>query len=338
MFEEKLVSIIIPIYNVEKYLKRCLDSAVNQTHKNVEILLINDGSTDDSGAICDEYAKKDKRVKVIHKKNEGVAIARNVGLDNAKGEYITFIDSDDCVSSDYVSYLLSILLSNQSTIACCNFEYIYIGETDQYVIKENDKELLTIYNNKEALEDLLYQKDIDTSPWGKLYKREVFANIRFPNGKIYEDFGTIYKTIMNSEKIIYSNQKKYFYLVHNSSITGKEFTSKDFDMIELSRILEKDIMNKYPEMSSAVNSRIINMDFYFIRRMDKNQYKMQYDDIVKDIKRRRFELLKDKKIKLKTRLGIYISYINMGLIKYVYNFAKNIRFLGISKYLTKYKG
>lgn len=334
---EKLISIIIPTYNVEKYLDRCVNSVINQTYSNIEIVLVDDGSTDNSGVICDKYMKCDQRVKVIHKKNEGVAEARNVGLDNSNGEYVTFVDSDDYVPSDYVEYLYEILSLNKATISCCNFEYIY-ENSNQTIKSKNNKEIIVTYSNKEALEDLLYQRNIDTSPWGKLYRKEVFKNIRFPIGKIYEDFGTIYKVVSSAEKVVYSNQKKYYYLIRKDSTTGRSFSSKDFDMIELSKNLEKDIVTRYPEMKSAINSRIINMDFYFIRRMRRDEFKEEYDNIVSDIKKRRKNLLKDKKIKLKTRIGIYISYINIRLIKYVYNFAKKIKFFGISKYLTKYKG
>ena len=334
--EEDLISVIIPVYNVEKYLIKCLDSIINQTYKNIEIILIDDGSPDNCGRICDEYAKRDYRIKVIHKKNEGVAAARNEGLKESKGNYITFVDSDDIVKDDYIEYLYNILTKNDADIACCNFEYIYEQKTN-YNKRECKEEKIIVYDKKEALENLLYQKEIDTSPWGKIYRKDIFKGIMFPTGKIYEDFGTIYKTIINANRVVYGNQKKYLYLQRNTSTIGREFCEKDFDMLELAIEMKKYIMDKYPELEDAINSRIINMDFYFIRRIDKNKYNNEYKKIKDDIKQKRKKVLKDKNIKLKTRIAIYISYINIDITKYIYIFTKNINVFGISDYLTKYK-
>lgn len=331
-----LISVIIPVYNVEKYIKNCIDSVKNQTYYNIEIIIIDDGSPDNCGTICDKYAKEDSRIKVIHKKNEGVAVARNEGLKEAKGKFITFVDSDDMVKDDYIEYLYNILIKNDADIACCNFEYTYEQKTNYKKI-EDEKEKIIVYDNKEALENLLYQKEIDTSPWGKIYRREMFENIMFPIGKIYEDFGTIYKTIINAKRVVYGNQKKYLYLQRDTSTIGRNFCSKDFNMLELAIEMEKYIMNKYPELENAINSRIINMDFYFIRRIDKNKYKNEYKKIKDDIKQKRKKVLKDKNIKLKTRIAIYISYINIDITKYIYIFSKNIKVFGINNYLTKYK-
>lgn len=334
----ELISVIIPVYNVEKYINKCLDSVENQTYSNIEIILIDDGSQDNSGTICNEYAKRDSRIRVIHKKNEGVAVARNHGLKESKGSFITFVDSDDIVEDDYIEYLYNLLTKNNVDIACCNFEYIYEQEENHKGIEHKEiKEKTIVYDNKEALKNLLYQKEIDTSPWGKIYRREIFKDIIFPIGKIYEDFGTIYKTIINARRVAYGNQKKYLYLQRNTSTIGRDFCEKDFDMLELSIEMKKYILDKYPELENAINSRIINMDFYFIRRIDKNKYKSEYKKIKNDIIQKRKKVLKDKNIKLKTRIAIYISYINIDITKYIYIFIKKIKVFGINNYLTKYK-
>lgn len=332
--DKDLISVIVPIYNVEKYLSKCIKSIINQTYKNLEIILIDDGSLDNSFKICNYFKNKDLRIKVIHKKNEGVASARNDGLKNATGKYITFVDPDDYVTNDYIKYLYELLIKTNADIACCNFEYQYTEKDIKLIeVKEKIKE----FNSKEALKNLLYQKEIDTSCWGKIYKKEVFERIQFPVGKIYEDFATIYKTIIKSKKIVYSNQKKYIYMQRNTSIIGSEFNSKNFDIIELAIVLEQDLLNYDKTLKLAIDSRILNMDFYIIRIINKKLYREQYESIKKDIKKRRKNLLKDKNLKLKTKIAIYISFINIDLIKYLYYFLKKIKFAGVSKYLTKYK-
>ncbi len=332
----ELVSIILPVYKVEKYLEKCIETLIRQTYKNIEIILIDDGSPDKCGVICDEYSKKDERVKVVHNLNKGVSNARNTGLKMAKGRYICFVDPDDYVAEDYIEYLYKILLENNADISCCNFEYVY-ENAQENIETLKEKENIKIYNTIDGLEDLLYQKNIDTSSWGKLFKREAFSNILFPEGKIYEDFGTIYKVIMKLNVIVYSNQKKYYYLQRKESTIGRAFKEKDFDMLELSKEMERYILDEYPQLDKAVKSRILNMDFYFLRRMDKKEYKKQYNDIKCNIKQIRKDVYSSPKIKMKTKIAIIISYINIDLVKYIYYISTKIKFFGLNKYVTKYK-
>lgn len=336
-----LISIVIPVYKVEKYISRCIDSVINQTYRNLEIILIDDGSPDRSGEICDLYASEDYRIKVIHNSNKGVSNARNTGLREAKGKYISFVDSDDYVSERYIEHLYKILIENGADISCCNFEYTYEEQKKNITKKKlrNNKksENIIIYGKIEALEELLYQKNIDTSVWGKLFKRETFNNVFFPEGKIYEDFGTVYKTMMNSNKIVYSNEKQYYYLQRETSTIGRKFQKEDFDMLELAKEMKKNVTELYPELEGAVESRILDMDFYFLRRMDKKEYLQQYLEIKNDIKKNRKNVYNNNKIKLKTRIAILISYINIDLVKYLYMFSKKIKLFGLDKYLTKYK-
>ncbi len=333
--ENDLISVIIPIYNVEKYLSKCIESVINQTYKNIEIILVDDGSPDNCGKICDEYAKIDSRIKVIHKKNGGISDTRNIGIDNSNGKYITFIDSDDYVTNDYIEYLYYILKEEKVDISCCNFELIY--DNNKKIEVNDEKEKIFCYSQIEALKELLYQKNIDNSIWGKLYKKEKFDNIRFPYGEIYEDYAVFYKILLECDKVAYSNLKKYIYLRREKSILTSDFGEKDFFMIDVSKEMYKNIISKYPFLEDALNSRIINMDFYLLRRMDKKVYPKEYKTLVNDVKNRRRRVSKDKKIKLKTKIGIYISYISIDLVKYIYYVSKNIKFLNINKYITKYK-
>lgn len=335
MEDEKLISIIVPVYKVEKYIRKCINSIINQTYKNIEVILVDDGSPDECGKICDEYKEKDNRIKVIHKKNGGLSDARNAGLDICNGEFVCFIDSDDYVLENYIEYLYMILKENNANISCCNFEYIY----DNKIVKEfkNDKEKIHNYDKINALMELLYQKNIDTSMWAKLFDIKLFDNIRFPYGKIYEDFAVFYKLLLKTNKLVYSNQKKYLYLQREESILSTPFSDRDLYMITIIKEMYNEIIINYPELQDALNSRILNMDFYLIRRMNKREYRKEYKDLVNDIKSRRSNVRKDKKIKLKTKIAIYISYFNIDLVTIFYNLAKGTKMFGINKYLTKYK-
>lgn len=337
MKKEDVISIIIPVYNVEMFIHKCIDSVLQQTYKTLEIILVDDGSTDSCGMICDEYKAKDDRIKVIHKKNGGLSDARNVGLKNATGQYVCFIDSDDYVVSDYIEYLYKVLREHNADISCCNFEYTYENETTEQTKIVDEKEKTYKYDKIDAMKSLLYQKNIDNSMWGKLFKMELFKNIEFPYGKIYEDFAVFYKLVLRSNTLVYSNLKKYLYLQREKSILGTPMGTKDLCMLEFADEMYKNVIKEYPSLENALNSRILNMDFYFLRRMDKEKFYKEYQEIVKDIKQRRKKVIKDKEIKLKTRIAIYISYINVDSVRTLYNLARRINFLGISKYLTKYK-
>lgn len=231
---QPLVSIIVPIYKVEPYLRRCLDSIVNQTYTNLEVILVDDGSPDNCPQICDEYAVKDRRIVVIHKKNGGLSDARNAGLDICKGEYVSFVDSDDWVNEEYIEKLISIITKERADIA--------IGENiqaNQAIQEQNVKAITKTISSKEALIHLFSQYHIAfTVSWGKIYKRHLFSALRFPVGKFHEDEFTTYILLNNAKKIAYTSQILYFYFQRPNSIMGYqhpydllEAEEKQFDFI-----------------------------------------------------------------------------------------------------------
>lgn len=226
------ISVIIPVYQVEKYLVECIDSVCNQNYKNLEIILVDDGGKDNSGAICDEYAKKDKRIKVIHKKNGGLSDARNAGIEKATGKYICFIDSDDSVSQKYIEDLYYHLIKNNADISICSYQEIYSKEDIREIVSDN-RDL--VYTSKETLKNM-YSKDIGIEmivAWNKLYKIELFNDIRYPIGKIHEDEFTTYKLIYKAKKIVYfSEQLYYYYQRNNGSIMRSSYNEKRLDYIE----------------------------------------------------------------------------------------------------------
>lgn len=223
--QNPLVSIIVPIYKVEPYLRCCLDSIVNQTYTNLEIILVDDGSPDGCPQICDEYAAKDNRIIVIHKKNGGLSDARNAGLDICKGEYISFVDSDDWTDENYIANLLDIITKNKADIAIA--ENI---RTDGCSEPSKGNISINVYTPQNALKYLFSQNNIAfTVSWGKLYKKSLFTSLRFPLGKYHEDEFTTYILFYNSKKIAYTSEILYYYYQRADSIVS---TRHPWDVLE----------------------------------------------------------------------------------------------------------
>lgn len=210
------VSIIIPIYNVEQYLQQCLDSILNQTYTNLEIILVDDGSPDSSPSICDDYAAKDSRVKVIHQKNQGLSAARNAGLDICTGDFLTFVDSDDWIDESFIKTLLEIAQENEADIIICNHKKI----SSTFECADDIKE--TLYSSSDAETHLIKNYSVPFAiSCCKLYHRNIFSKLRFPVGKINEDEYTSYKAFHYSHKVATTNKALYYYRQREDSITGQ---------------------------------------------------------------------------------------------------------------------
>lgn len=212
--KEDLISVIVPIYNVDKYLNKCIQSIVNQTYKKLEIILVDDGSTDRSSIICDEWKKKDNRIKVIHQQNKGAGFARNVALDLANGDFITFVDSDDYISPIFCEYLLSLFEENVDIVEC---EYIdvYSNEMEINDAIEVKVEMFDVINAmRKHISDCYFKQII----WNKLYRANIVKNIYFPIDKKIDDEFWTYRVIGNSRKLVHSSKKLYAYRQQNSSV------------------------------------------------------------------------------------------------------------------------
>lgn len=229
--EDSLISIIVPVYNVSKYLEKCIESLVNQTYKNLEIILVDDGSTDNSLAICHKYSGIDSRIKVLHKENGGLSSARNAALDILEGEYLMFVDSDDWIDVEMIHKLYSELKNRNADIAICNFERT---SNENNKIDNRSNEAILEMTSIEALRNL-YSDNIEVqmiTSWCKLYKSNLFKQIRFPEGKIHEDEFTTYRLYSKSEKIIYLDEKLYYYRITPGSIMNSKFNLKRLDILE----------------------------------------------------------------------------------------------------------
>lgn len=209
------ISVIVPIYKVEQYLRKCLDSIVNQTYQNLEIILIDDGSPDRCGKICDEYAAEDERVTVIHKANGGLSSARNVGLDVATGEYIGFVDSDDWIEADMYAYLLQGIQKHDADIAVCG---IFEELPNRQICRRWNK--AEVFDTEGGLEQLFLRKKYSHSVWDKLYRCCLFEEIRFPDGRNFEDIATTHRVFERAKKVHLLPEAKYHYLQRQDSIMG----------------------------------------------------------------------------------------------------------------------
>ncbi len=225
-----LISVIVPIYNVEKYLPRCIDSLIHQSYANLEIILVDDGSPDNCPAICDDYATKDSRIQVIHKENGGLSDARNVGFDRSTGEYVAFIDSDDYVHPQMLEILYRLLLEEHSEIAVCNFQpFSETAPEDHFEAIQTES-----LSGMDAAKRL-YQRKYATQTvvaWDKLYCRHIIAKNRFIVGKFNEDEFFSYKALIQASKVTFTSQKLYYYLIRATGISQAITNPKSLDGLD----------------------------------------------------------------------------------------------------------
>lgn len=250
--QEYLISVIIPIYKVEAYLHRCIDSVLAQTYRNLEIILVDDGSPDNCGKICDEYAQKDSRIRVIHKKNGGVSDARNVGLESAKGEYLSFVDSDDYIESTMYEELLRTLLDADADIAACG--YYNVRDT---ITPSCTNVKTKVLDATEGLHEVIFSKTVGIMPWGKLYRRELFNTVMYPKGRICEDVFVI-ADIFEHVSVAAFNTKPLYYYVHRlNSYTKCKFNKSNLDWIYSYQYLYKRIRQSFPELIEEAKVRLL---------------------------------------------------------------------------------
>ncbi len=270
---KELISVVVPIYNVEKYLDRCVKSILEQTYTNLEVILVDDESPDNCPAMCEEYAKNDARVKVIHQKNKGLSGARNAGIDIAKGEYIAFVDSDDYITNDFIEVLYNACIVTGSEIAQCKYQYVEgnpVDDTKDCFGKETQEKStggLYSYTGKEMISNM-YIPDgaYFVVAWNKLYKASIFKEIRYPLGKIHEDEATTHKLFFEAKKAVFVDKFMYGYFCAQQSITRNSFSKKRLDWAwaveqRLDFLEEKEMFYLYPRAAKAYIDGVI--DLYF---------------------------------------------------------------------------
>lgn len=312
-----LVSIIMPVYNVEELLNKSIDSIINQTYKNLEIILVDDGSTDTSGNICDLYEKKDDRVKVIHKENGGQALARNIALDIAKGDYYYFIDSDDEAKLNAIEELLNLAMENNADIVIADVDIV----DENGNILNDGKGQYNILNNKifTAEEAAYVFADKDWGPWNKLYAKHVHNDVRFPSGKIHEDEAIMFDLFKNSNRILYTSKHLYSYLQRLGSTTKSGYSLKKYDWFEVWKRNIEVVNENFPiaknkTISKFVVASIYNLDNLIVFGYDQ---KSIYN-ILNELKKYKYTILFNSSVSKNYKLRVLIAMFSLTLYKLIY--------------------
>ncbi len=313
----KKISIIIPIYNIEKYLERMLDSILNQTYKNLEIILIDDGSSDKSSKICDIYMKKDKRIRVVHQDNNGVSFARNVGLSLATGDYIGFVDSDDIIDRNMYKRLYENINRYNCDISVCN----YTTFTESPIFEYSSK--IDIYSKDEALLDIISDGSITNFLWNKLFKKELFNDIEFPIGNIYEDMYIMPRIIEKTQKICFDNSKLYAYFIRTNSYVNTYNKKKNINYLTFSDSCYE-YLKKYENLKSDLEKyRLFYIYSAFLQSAKSkciNIFKDEYMNNYYKIFKVNFEL--NNKFSFKRKILYITLYINKYLFYILVNLFK----------------
>lgn len=246
-----LLSVVVPVYNVEEYLARCVDSILNQTYRNLEVILVDDGATDSSGSICDDFAAKDSRVRVIHKKNGGLSSARNAGIDMASGEYITFVDSDDWIEADAYEHMLDVMKRYQVKLVCGG-NYDVDGETGKRTLALCPQKEEVI-SSEEFVGRMFLWQGFDSSACDKIYHKSLLETFRYPEGRVCEDVAVTYKIVLATDRAALSDRPFYNYYHREGSITistAAEITDKTFHFSQHTAVIYSYIRENYPAIEA----------------------------------------------------------------------------------------
>lgn len=309
-----LISIIVPVYNVEQYLDKCITSICNQTYVNLELILIDDGSTDSSLEICKNYASRDKRIIVLHKENGGQGSARNMGLDTCTGEYISFLDSDDSLQIDCIEKLYSNLIERNLEISACN--YGRYNENEELLSLNESQYADFVIDGIEAQKRIWYVECINLSPWGKLYKRDLWKNVRFKECRFYEDYATMHKIYLQVKRFGYLHEPGVNYLVRIGSDV-RTYNEKKLGVLDIADDTVVYCQDKQPDLLNAAITKAVSSYFHIYLNMPENdtKYDAYYKRIRKFIRKYRWNVLKDKRAKKKVKIALLISMISYKLTR-----------------------
>ncbi len=311
---EELISVIIPVYNVKPYLKECVDSVISQSYRNLEIILVDDGSNDGSEKICDEYCEKDSRVRVIHQENKGLSVARNIGIEHSNGDFLTFVDSDDWIHKDMLRVLYDNMIKYDADVAFCN----YSQYADMVNCFENVR--CHILDFSGMFHEFYEHKNTNAVGviWGKIYKKMVFNNVIFPAGKRFEDMYVAHKLIGNSKKNVFIDCNLYYYRRRQDSIMNSGYSMKNLDILEATQKrmeymkrngYEYFYSREYYRYLKELKENYINMRKYFPNESQKLNYIFSEFILLYTIENRK--LIK----KLRIRWSMDLFYLRLIFFK-----------------------
>lgn len=303
-----LISVIIPVYKVEVYLDRCVQSVCRQRYRNLEIILVDDGSPDRCGAMCDEYAQQDERIRVIHQQNEGLSAARNAGLQQATGQLIAFVDSDDYVSEDYILFLFELRERFSADIAVCGF-FDVRGKRITPWRKQEGEDYVT--DSVAAVRNMLYTIDFDASVCGKLFPRTLFETIQFPVGRLYEEVMTTYRLLLSVRCVAISRSPQYYYVKHEASIVSSRFTKQSLDMLEACQQIYDYASEKKTALLPAATRKLVYACFYLLKTIGKEDWR--YPELIRELHailhKHRFSVLRDPCAPKRDKVALLISLL-----------------------------
>ena len=310
-----MVTVIIPVYNVQDCLARCVESVLEQTHRDLEIILVDDGSSDSSGSMCDEMATRDSRVKVVHKPNGGLSSARNAGLDAMTGDYVTFIDADDYVHRRFVETLLGVMSDNRVQVAVCDWQEFNEGEMPRPV--GNEVPAPVLYPSMQALEMMLYQQGITHSACSRLFSASVFAGgLRFREGALYEDLAIIYDLMKQVTTLAWVDVPLYYYVHRAGGSITSTVTPKRAQVLEHLDCIEKKAQREAPQLLPAVRSRKLSACFNMLRIMDAHdrQWIPIKNESFACIRQLRGEALSNPRVRARNKIACLISFLGLRIL------------------------
>lgn len=318
-----MISVIIPVYNVKDFLCECVDSIINQSYTDLEIILVDDGSTDGCSEICDSYAEKDNRIKVIHQKNQGLSAARNTGLEHMRGDYLTFVDSDDYLMPSAVERMYTLAKSYEADmVACPFFQLMDDGSFIPFAThaRINGTE---VFEGADKMASYIRLNKQTNAVWGKLYAKELFQELRFPVGKIVEDVFVTYQVIHNSKRLVIDKDLQYVYRIRSGSIMTSPSSIKKYDVLE-GRSLEANFISEYyPELARFAISRLCNEAVLLVFRTATDNFSYpEGDKYLRSILRKNLKVyLKSKHVR-KRKIVAVLTVCNIKLAR---NFIRLFR-------------
>ena len=322
-----LISLVIPVYNVEKYLDKCMESVLAQTYDNFEVILVDDGSTDSSGKMCDEYAERDSRVTVYHKPNGGLSDARNFGVEHCNADLVSFIDSDDYVTEDYLEYLWYLMSKYDSDVSSANYYRIQEGYRKSNCVNTNSQLNDYSVSKSEAITKLLYGVEgLGTSACIKLYKKELLRLLPFPFKKQPEDVAVIYKIVWKSNSVAVGTKSIYRYVQRKTSYVHSTLTNKKTnDLIEIMKDMEKFIKDNSPESVRALNKRCCFLcGEYMPAAFNNKKCKNNYCSLQKLLRNYYCDLNKEDKKSFLFRIKIRILLLNYNFARIIWPIAEEV--------------
>jgi len=324
-----LISVIIPAYNVDKYVERCVHSILGQTLQDFEILLIDDGANDNTSVICDQLAEEDKRVRVYHKSNGGLSDARNYGLDRMKGRYVTFIDSDDYVSNDYLEYLYQ-LISEENDIQVSMLLGQSITNNEEPKESINVKE--EIWSSKQAVKMMLLRNNATHTSWGKLFQAQLWDQVRFPVGLNYEDYATTYRVFSGAWKVASSNAQKYYYIQQTDSIMHQKCSEKTLSVLDVSDHETDYIIRVWPDIrieALELQTATYLKNMQAILNCNPRSFLDYQKRIQTKVKKNAWAILTANQVPLKEKAKIIALFLGRKFFLWFYNaFDGSIKVIG----------